>query len=187
MDAFTIICSILLLYILIFLYKKYHVTKSKLVTSGTLLYGDSRTDGYYPPNVPSWHKDTLSFQYWNSDPGIQNWILASPQLVYTKAVNVSDPAFDWVFNSDGLFYVTYNYSFGLVHVSKNSSNDAPTMTVISSYNGKNDKTHGLNFYSDGPGPHLNVQSVNNESGVLMVFKMFDGYLGSGPVTNRPPV
>jgi len=174
MNAFTIICAILLVYILIFLYKKYY-TKANATMSGSMLYKDSRKD-YINPDTISWNNDNKSFEYWSSDPNIQEWITTSPRLVFTKPINSNDQGFEWYFNSDGLFYVTYNSCFGLIHVSKDFGSN-PKMTIISTQNRGYSGDYGLNFYSNNAGPHIFVKPVNNQSGVLMVFKLFDVYNG----------
>ena len=120
MKLFVIICSILLLYIVVFFYIHWVNKRNKegAVTTSNLLYGDARDSGYYPPDVPSWHNKTKNFEYWNSDKGIQNWISSSPQLIYTKSYAGNANGEDWFFPSDGLYYVTYNACYGLVHVAK---------------------------------------------------------------------
>jgi hypothetical protein len=184
MKLFVIICSILLLYIVVFFYIHWVNKRNKegAVTTSKLLYGDARDSGYYPPDVPSWHNKTKNFEYWNSDKGIQNWISSSPQLIYTKSYAGNANGEDWFFPSDGLYYVTYNACYGLIHVAKDFGSNQ-RMTIISTQNRGYGGTSGLRFYDNGGGAHLHVEPVNNQSGVLMVFKLFDAYSGSSPANN----
>lgn len=187
MDSSQVVCAILLVYVMILLWPKIsnllgiNNTKSRAVSSGSMVYADKEEGGIFGT---AFLNDSKAFTYWTGDSGIQNWIYLTPRLAYTKEITGSNPTDTYFFPTDGLYYVTYNSCFGLIHTSSDFGQpNTKRMTIIASQNRGYSGTNGLKFYSDGGGPHLFVSRTNNQNGVLLVFKLFDAFSGSSP-TNR---
>ena len=183
-DSSQIVCAVLLVYVLVLLWPKIsnllgiNNTKSRAVSSGSLLYADGEQGGV---NGTAYMTDSNSLSYWTGANGIQNWIYLNPRLIYTKEITASNPTDTYFFPSNGLYYVTYNASFGLLHVSNDFGGpNSQVMTIIASQNRGYSGNNGLNFYNNNGGVHSYVSRVNNQNGVLLVFKLFDAFSGSSP-------
>ena len=187
MDSSQVVCAILLVYVMILLWPKIsnllgiNNTKSRAVSSGSMVYADKEEGGVVGT---AFLNDSNSFAYWTGANGIQNWIYLTPRLVYAKEITASYSSDTYVFPSNGLYYVTYNACFGLLHVS-NDFGQANTqrMSIIASQNRGYSGSNGLNFYTDAPGCRTMAKRVNEQNGVLLVYKLFDSFSGSSP-TNR---
>ena len=187
MDSSQVVCAILLVYVMILLWPKISNLlgisryKSHAVSSGSMVYADKEEGGVFGT---AFLNDSKAFTYWTGDSGIQNWIYLTPRLVYSKEITASYPTDTYVFPTNGLYYVTYNACFGLIHVSNDFGQaNSQRMTIIASQNRGYGGSNGLNFYSNGPGCHTVAKRVNEQNGVLLVFKLFDAFSGSSP-TNR---